>query len=142
MNTNDLSQDIKACHKNLVSVNDLSSGIILSVEEVSKGVIEQANSINDIHNLIAQTDHELSENVRNSKNMSTISEVTAEVVVKGYEKIGEMSHQMNIINEAVKESITTILDLEMSMDEVNISDIYKKMHYISKDRLVLCSIKV
>lgn len=119
VNTNDLSQDIVACNNNLVSVNDLSSGIILSVEEVSKGVIEQANSINDIHSLIAQTDHKLAENVENSKKMATISEITSESVLKGYEKIGEMGQQMNIINEAVNKSITTILDLEKSMEEVN-----------------------
>lgn len=118
-NTYDLSRDIKDCNDNLQSINELSNGTITTVEEVTKSVVEQAGSINGINNMITETDIRLAENVKIVEKMSEISSNTSEIVLKGSDTILEMSKQMSIINSAISESLSTVIDLEKNMDDVN-----------------------
>ncbi len=118
-NTSDLNRDVTECNLNLNTINDLSSDIINTVKEVAKGVTEQSESITGISNMISEADLKLSENVMASKEISKISVNTSHIVKQGADKITEMSNQMHIINKTVNESLVTVTDLEMSMDEVN-----------------------
>jgi methyl-accepting chemotaxis protein len=118
-NTSDLGVDIKSCNDNLESVSDLSNSIIITVEEVTRGVSEQASSIISINNKISETDARLADNIKISKEMSSISSNTVEIVQRGYKKLVEMSRQMSIIGEAVREALSTVTELEQSMKEVN-----------------------
>jgi methyl-accepting chemotaxis protein len=118
-NTSVLGRDINECNNNIQSINEISSGIITNVEEVANGVAEQAGSINGINSMLMETEFKLAENVKTSEEMSNISVNTSQIVSTGSEKIAEMSKQMSIINSAVTESLSTVIDLEKSMDEVN-----------------------
>jgi len=117
--TSELGRDINECNVSLQSVNDLSNGIIITVQEVAKGVAEQADSISGINKMITEADLKLAENVRISQEMSAISSNTSLVVSEGSGKISEMGRQMSIINNAVAESLSTVINLEQSMNEVD-----------------------
>jgi len=117
--TNVLGRDIGECNNNLQSVNELSNGIIKTVQDLSKGITEQAESIKGINKMISEADSKLAENVRISREMSDISDNTSAVVIEGSENITEMGKQMLIINNAVAESLSTVINLEKSMDEVD-----------------------
>ncbi len=119
INTAELNKDIEACNENQQSVYDASNGIMMTVEEVAKGVVGQAGSIGSVSNMLTDAEVKLQDNVKISKNMSNISSDTSAVVLKGSEKISEMSKEMIIINGAIEESLLTVIELEKSIDEVN-----------------------
>lgn len=118
-NSLQLNQDINECNNNLQEVKLASSGIITTVKEVASGVQEQAESISDISNMISDADKKVNELSDISTKISDLSDNTGKVVLGGSENIEQMSKQMIIINQAVAESLSTVIELEKSMDEVN-----------------------
>jgi methyl-accepting chemotaxis protein len=126
-NTTILKDDISKCYINLQSINDLSNGILVTVEDVAKGNAEQSNNISGINSMITEAANKLEKTTNITKEMSIISCKTSEVVLQGSENISKMTNQIQVINNAITESLTTVTELEDSMNEVNIflNDIIK-----------------
>lgn len=118
-NTFTLNGSIVESEENLQSIKEASAGIIATMQEVTRGVVEQAGSISDINTMISSADSRIGETVDISNKMSEVSSNTSEVVKEGSENIHEMDKQISIINKAISNSLTTVTELEKSMDEVN-----------------------
>ncbi|WP_180272614.1 methyl-accepting chemotaxis protein [Konateibacter massiliensis] len=118
VNTSALRRDITGCNENLSSVSELSNGIVTTVEEVARGVAEQAASIAGINSMITETDLKLSQNMQISNEMSAVSAATSEIVTGSSQKIVKMCDQMALIDNAVSKSLSTVTELESSMEEV------------------------
>jgi methyl-accepting chemotaxis protein len=118
-NTSDLNKDIISCNVNVDSIRQSSNGILLTAENIAESILEQANSISGINNLITTADAEMIETVKMTDEITNVSLDTSQIVLENSRKISEMSKQMLIIGSAVTESLSTVLELEKSMDEVN-----------------------
>lgn len=118
-NTTILNSDITSCNTHLKVINDTSSGLVSTVQEVAKGVSEQAGSLRHVSNLLNDADGTITETAEISYKMSEVSNKVRTVVLEGTKKIKEMSNQMVIINNAVSNSFSTVSELQKSMDEIN-----------------------
>jgi len=114
-----LNEDITECNSNLKDFKTSSNGIFLTVQEVTKGVTEQSESLNNMSGLINNIDKNIVEAAKISNYLSEISNKTKETVSEGSMNIEEMSKQMIIIINAVNSSMTTVKELANSMDEIN-----------------------
>ncbi|MDS0525697.1 methyl-accepting chemotaxis protein [Clostridium sp. SHJSY1] len=135
-NTAQLDNDVNNCSMNLQVVHIASEGITRSVQEISKGIIGQAQSTNNISQMMNDAEKKIKEVLNSSKQLSEFSSNANGVVVEGSEKILTMDKQMEIINTSVIEALVTVEELEKNMDQVNnflssITQIAKKTNLLA-----------
>ncbi|MDP4143487.1 MAG: methyl-accepting chemotaxis protein [Bacillota bacterium] len=118
-NTNIMNIDIAECNSNLQSVRESSASIITVVQEVSKGVTEQAGALNHISGLVNDANDKINETVKVSHQLTDVSVQANQVVSQGSKNILDMNMQMNIIHTAVNSSLSTVSELQQSMDKVS-----------------------
>lgn len=118
-NSDNLNKDITHSNFNLESIKKNGETVTSSVQEISKGIIEQTESVSKISEMMNEADQKVEEVNELSKQLADISSETSDIVVEGSEKITNMDKQMNIINQAVTKSYSTVLELNENMDEVN-----------------------
>lgn len=114
-----LNEDITGCDNNVQLINDGNKGIVATIQEVTKGVTEQANSQSSISMMVNDADDKVVHIAKMSEKLYGISNETKNVVSEGYESIDQMSKQMTIIDSAVTDSFDTVKVLQNSMDEIN-----------------------
>lgn len=119
INTSDLRNEIQNANENLWQLQEQSSGIAVTIQNVSIGATEQANAITDIKSIIEEQIERLQENINVTANMKDISDTTSNVVIKGANSINEMTEQIKVINMAIEKSLLTVMDLDSNIGEVN-----------------------
>ncbi len=117
-NTFSLNNDIAACNTNLERFQEASKGVTATVQEVTKGVVGQAESTNEINNMMSEAKDKISEVLKYSKKLAEVSSMASDVVTEGSEKIINMDKQMNLINISSTESLATVEELQSNMDEI------------------------
>lgn len=118
-NTKQLNKDIDKSYSNLQAVDGMSNESLVTVEEVARGNIEQANNIAGMNSMIVEAVEMLNRTSDITKEISDVSMSTSKIVLEGSEKISKMTDQMERINGAISESLTTVTELEIDMNEVN-----------------------
>lgn len=118
-NTSLLNSDISECNTYLQSITQANGEFVNTVQEVTKGVTEQAGNLTDVNHLINNADEVITETAEVSYKMSKVSDKARSVVLEGAKNIAEMKNQMIIIDHAVSNSFTTVSELQRSMDEIN-----------------------
>lgn len=119
LNTTALNKDITNCNSHLQSVKETSNGMKITVSEVTKGVVSQTESITNISEMMTDATKKVKETQNLSKLLGETSSKSNQVVLDSSEKIGLMSKQMQIINNAVTESVNTVRELQQNMGEIN-----------------------
>ncbi|MDF2543302.1 MAG: methyl-accepting chemotaxis sensory transducer [Herbinix sp.] len=118
-NTLVLEKDINNCYTNLQSVKQISDSMTSTVQEVVIGVSSQAEAIEKVSLMINDVDGKAHGTQQIAKELSEISSEASKIVLGGTGKIKQMNEQMNIISNAVVESVVTVKELEKNMEEVN-----------------------
>lgn len=118
-NTESLDQDISNCYSNLKTVNEISGAIGETVQEITKGVVNQTNSVAKISDMMDDASTKISEVNNFSKQLTDLSRETNEVVSEGSKKVKEMSEQMKSINEVSTNSFLKVGELSQNMDKIN-----------------------
>lgn len=118
-NASSLNTDVRNCNDNITVLKDMSNAMTSTVQEITKGVVGQAESINEISVMMNDADEKVNEINSFSKQLADISLNTSNIVSDGFEKITQMGKQMDIINVAVSDSFSTVQELNTNMDEVN-----------------------
>ncbi|MCT2534747.1 methyl-accepting chemotaxis protein [Aquibacillus koreensis] len=119
LNTSALNRDISNSNSNLQVVNEASTGLKTTVQEVAKGVVTQSESITNISRMMNDANEKVLETQELSKQLGDTSSNTSQIVLESSERIGQMGNQMQIITTAVTESLTTVRELQMNMGEIN-----------------------
>ncbi|MHB8063991.1 MAG: methyl-accepting chemotaxis protein, partial [Ruminiclostridium sp.] len=119
VNTSALNNDIVDCNTNLQSVRVGATGITNTVQEITKGVIGQAENTSQINKMMSEAEVKICEVLKCSKQLTDISNTANRVVTEGSENIYQMERQMDIISSSVMESLSTVQELQNNMDEIN-----------------------
>ena len=117
--TSSLNDDITKCNDNLGAVHEISSSITSAIQEITKGILGQTESITHISQMMQDADSHVFEIANSSKQLSAISTIARGVVSEGSDKITSMDRQMVFINKAVTKSYSTVQELNKNMDEIN-----------------------
>lgn len=117
--TTSLDQDIANCNVNIRNMSEINSSVTAAIQEITKGVVSQMESINKINYMMSDADGKFSEINQLAAQLAKISVNTSEVVTEGSETISSMDNQMNIIRQASKKSYTTVLALNNDLEKVN-----------------------
>jgi methyl-accepting chemotaxis protein len=118
-NSSSLKEDIFDCNDNTATLREISNSMSTTINEITNGVMGQSESINHISEMMNKADEDMSEISILSKELSHTSKNTKQIVIDDSEKISNMDKQMVIINYAVSEALTTVQELNRSMDDIN-----------------------
>jgi methyl-accepting chemotaxis protein len=118
-NTELLDSDISNSNSNLTVIHETSNSLSATVQEMTRGIVAQTESITKISEMMNQADHEISEVNQFTKELSQISRKTNDIVLKGHEKVNRMEQQMASINEVSTNSYLAVEELNNNMDKVN-----------------------
>lgn len=117
-NTKVLNDGISKCKNNLSVLSEYSKEIIATIDEVTKSVMEQSESMNSVNKLVDGANKQISSTYEFSVNMNDISNKAAEITKTGYQKIEGMHNQINLINTTMKESLETTVELKENIKEI------------------------
>jgi len=118
-NTVSLNNDITSCNNDSARLLQISDSMASTIEEIVKGVLLQDESITHISDAMNTVDEKVDEIFRFSKELSEISSNTSKTVISGAMEIKKMYQQMDIINTAVANSLTTAEELITSIENIN-----------------------
>ncbi|MDP4143344.1 MAG: methyl-accepting chemotaxis protein [Bacillota bacterium] len=118
-NTTVLNTDIAISTENLSEIKESGNTISHTVEEVANGANQGAEIASTISEMMHQVNISVSKTQDISDSMAEISRETITVVSNGSKKINDMDSQMAIINDTVSNSMTTVIELQKNVTEVN-----------------------
>lgn len=118
LNTSDLNTDITKGNDNLEVVHQISNSIALAIEQITKGVVDQTESITQVSLMMNEAGRKISEIADFSNQLKDVSAKAIHVVSEGSQKMDRMDRQMDIINKAVTKSYSTVQELNSYMDEI------------------------
>jgi methyl-accepting chemotaxis protein len=118
-NTLGLNEVISSTYNNLQSVKEISNGMVIGVKEVVVGIVNQAESVEQIYSMINAVDEKAEETRNTSVKLKDISNNAAALVNVGSDKIKNMNSQMDIISQAVTEAVDTVHELQGNLTLVN-----------------------
>ncbi|ACL76963.1 methyl-accepting chemotaxis protein [Ruminiclostridium cellulolyticum] len=114
-----LNGDIDNCNNSLEIVHEISNSMAASIAQIAEDVVNQTESVTNISEMMNSAGEKISDINNFSKQMANVASNANQVVVDGCDKINRMDSQMEIINQAVKKSYSTVQELNSNMDEVN-----------------------
>lgn len=117
-NTKILNEGITGCKNNLSSLSEGSKNIMTTVNEVARGVVNQAEGMSSISKLVDNVSEKISNTYDFSVNMNEISNKATEVALSGAQKIEDMYSQINLIDSTMNESFETTKELRDNIKEI------------------------
>lgn len=117
--TYQLDNDIDDSKSSIDSIVEMSKAMNVTLTEVTRGVVEQTESVGQIREKTDRVSHEVENMIDLSEVIKRNTDSSDEIVSKGNHQIHRMGDQMNIISSTVKKSLKTVNELDASMDEVN-----------------------
>ncbi len=118
-NTSVLNEDISKGNQNLSIVHEISGSIISVTQKIIEGIVDQNKSVTQINEMIKEAYKRIFELKKFSDQMKSVSTDASNIISEGSEKIYIMDKQMDMINQAVTKTVTTVQQLNQNMDEIN-----------------------
>lgn len=118
-NTTSLNDGISSCNRDISALRNQSHNISDNVNHVTDGISKQSESLFQINDMMEKAERYMQEISMISKNLAEISRNTNQIVEQGSDSMNQMEYQMRFISMTVSESVDTIKELNMSMDDVN-----------------------
>lgn len=118
-NTSVLDEDISKGNENLNIVYEISRSIISVTQEITEGVVDQNKSVTQINQMIKEAYMRISELKQFSDQMKSVSTNASNIISEGSDKIHIMDKQMDMINQAVTKTVTTVQQLNQNMEAIN-----------------------
>lgn len=117
--SNVLIKNVTMVDTNMNSIVESSKESTKTMNEIAKGTEHQAESINDINANMYDAMNEVNSTKEISEKITVNSDVISQKVAKGTEKISNMVSQMQTINQAVRAALTTVNELQTSIEDIN-----------------------
>ncbi|UWG98714.1 methyl-accepting chemotaxis protein [Dehalobacter sp. DCM] len=116
-----INTDIDTCNNNLTVIHDISNAVSNAIQEITKGVVSQTESVNRINVMMGDADEKISEITNFTHMLADESQKTSEEVLNGSAQINHMGDQMEIINQTSEKSFLAVQELYEEMGKVNAS---------------------
>ncbi|MBZ9686250.1 methyl-accepting chemotaxis protein [Clostridium estertheticum] len=117
--TSVLHNSIEKCNVNINMVMEISDDVASAVHEITSGISMQADNVNNISQTIIDTSNTVEHSKEISQKIVSVSQVVTNDVNEGAKQIKEMDKQMNIIKNAVKSSLDTVIALQKQMSDID-----------------------
>ncbi len=117
--TSTMNSDISDCNDNLGVVKNISNSMAITVQEISQGVLAQSENVSQISMKMNEANSKVMDIAHVTNELNNVSTKASQIVTEGSDKIDTMKNHMEIINEAVTKSYSTVQELNLNMDEID-----------------------
>lgn len=117
--TENLNGNIKSSSSDVSIIKDMSNSITLSVNEIARGVSDEASSIQDISKLVLDVGGIVKDTQNISMNVAKVTNEADKLTVSSIERFNKVSYQMEIINNTVTSSARNVNELGNSINNIN-----------------------
>jgi methyl-accepting chemotaxis protein len=115
-----LTENIDILGENINKGQELNGNVTTAMNEIAKGIQEQAESINKTNEKIVDISESINQTQEISNDVFEISQTMANQIVDGVSKVEQMNTQMDTINSAVSIALDTVNKLQDSMKDINV----------------------
>ena len=134
--TDVLNENISSVNNNLKVTTESSSKVITAMNEMSLAIMDEATSIYETNEKMTDSIALVNETRGYATILSEKSNSMEQMVIEGNTKINEIGRQNSIISSSVGSALTTVTELQRSMEEVNealneISEITEQINLLS-----------
>jgi methyl-accepting chemotaxis protein len=133
--TNTLDTTIHQFNSNIHDMSEASKSITASMQEMAKAIQEEASSVYQVNNSMCSTIHVVHETEKSSREIASKSCEMIHTVEIGWEKIGHLKHQMNIVTDAIGTGTDTVTKLKDNMEKIN--QLLEDITYIARQTNLL-----
>ena len=119
-NTLMLEEDLARSYSDLHSFTENGKCFKGTVHEVTKGVIEQTESISKVSDMVNQFEGRVTQTYNIFEQLNIISNIASGIVIEGSTNIGQMDEQMKTIRYTVDKTVKTFYDLQNDIKTVNL----------------------
>lgn len=117
--TDRLNENTEKSFNNIKVTKETSSSITMALEEIAKGVEDQANSVSNITHLMQKAGSTVMDAKNVSTNVADVSKDMNKIVLVNSEKIDTMGEQMRTITSAINTAVSTVKDLNETIEHIN-----------------------
>ncbi|KAB3534791.1 methyl-accepting chemotaxis protein [Alkaliphilus pronyensis] len=114
-----LNGSITKSSEGIEDIKEASGNITVSINEISKGVEEEASEVYSISNSMNSATVSIAEVKQLSKDIKSISDTIINIVSQNSDEINKMNDQMNTIRSSVSSSLSTVIELQDNMNNIN-----------------------
>jgi len=118
-NANVLNSNALNCNDNISSTKEISNLINKGMFEINSRIELEAKSINNIQNLIVTSGELVEKTQEISVEILEFSNNINSIVLENSTEMDEMNNKMSLMNNAITSSVTTVIELQSKMNEVN-----------------------
>lgn len=115
-----LNNNISDSSNDLQIIRDISNSITLAVQEIAIGVSQEANSIQNINNLVLEVGDIVRDTQKISTEVSQVTNETDKLTLNSLERFNKTNEQMEIINSTVTSAANNVGELESSINNINV----------------------
>lgn len=118
LTSKDVSQQVQACNKKMDIVEEAAISVAHSMKEVSLTSEDSAEKISSINTIALESSGQMKKTFEAMKTIESSFEMTKEDLEVGAVSIGDMTHQMTKISEAINISYKMVSALSDSMSDI------------------------
>lgn len=117
--TNNLNREITESSRDLEITRDVSGTITMAIQEVSAGVTEETQAIQEINTLVLQVGERVESTKDISSKVAMITNETNELTLDSMSNFKELYNQMKNVSNTVKSTGSTVEELGRSINDIN-----------------------
>lgn len=131
-----LTSNIITTNNNLGAIKESSALITTATHEMAKGIMSEANNVNDVSRMMDTVKASIDETQKFSDLIREVSTQMNQAVTKSSEEIEQMTEQMHTINDAVGTALINVMELREKMMNISqflagISEIAEKTNLLA-----------
>ncbi|MGF7143281.1 methyl-accepting chemotaxis protein [Anaerotaenia torta] len=117
--TNTLDHNIGEVDTQLEGIHSASKGILDSVQQMAMAIQEEATSVYRINETMSHSLEVVNQTIDISRGVVEKSNRMSVMVEDGWIKMNEVTDRMDTVNSAIENTVTTVSDLEISLEQIN-----------------------
>ncbi|SDF50894.1 methyl-accepting chemotaxis sensory transducer [Fontibacillus panacisegetis] len=127
--TRTLNDSVTSSNINIAGTREISSTVVLAVQEIARGVEQEATSLNDINSSILDIDQLVQEIHKSSRTTLDDSTEVTELVNKSSQGVTELTERISVVQGAIQSALDAVSHMNVRMEQI--SDILLSITQIS-----------
>lgn len=115
-----LNNNISKSNDNMTNTREISDAITQAIQEIAKGVEEEAASISNVNNRMQEANKVVLQLQEVSSIILKSSDETNEVITDGIRDVNQMNNQMKTVKSAISSALDTVTKMDRNMEKINI----------------------
>ncbi|MNZ58958.1 Methyl-accepting chemotaxis protein McpA [compost metagenome] len=117
--TRSLNDSVTSSNLNITGTREISGTVVLAVQEIARGIEQEASSLNDINASIVEIDRLVHQVDDRSKTTLDDSIEVSELVSTSADGVKELSGQISVVQGAIQSALDTVTHMNERLEQVS-----------------------